>query len=206
MNTSDRKQHWEKVFETKDTKKVSWYQPVPSLSLELIEEVRPTKETQIIEIGCGDSYLGDFLLENGFSNITLLDISEKALEAIKLRLQDKSGSIRFLAKDITGYSSPNSYDIWHDRAVFHFLTKESDIKKYVQNASESIKTGGYLIIGTFSNEGPKMCSDLQVQQYSEKELVLRFQNDFDLVRGFTENHTTPSGSIQNFLFCIFRKK
>ena len=115
-------------------------------------------------------------------------------------------AITFLAKDITEFSSVNSFDIWHDRAVFHFLTHESDIKKYVQNASESIKPGGYMIIGTFSNEGPKMCSDLPVQQYSEKELVSRFQENFDLVRGFTENHTTPSGSIQNFLFCIFKRK
>lgn len=206
MNTDERKAHWENVFETKDTRKVSWYQSNPATSLKLIEKLNISKTSKIIEVGSGDSYLGDYLLQKGYSNITLLDISEKALSTIKSRLGEQAKKIKFLAKDITAYSSPKDYKLWHDRAVFHFLTDKADIEKYVQNVSKSVAPKGYLIIGTFSNNGPKMCSDLKVCQYSERELIETFEQNFTAIECFNENHTTPSGGSQNFAFCILQRK
>ena len=205
MESSDRKIHWETVFQTKDTTKVSWYQPVPETSLKIIEKLKLPNTARIIEVGSGDSYLGDFLLEKGYSEITLLDISEKALDTIQKRLSAKAGKITFLAADVTSLSTSEIYDLWHDRAVFHFLTEISDIQKYVKNVSEKLVSGGYLILGTFSTNGPDMCSGLHVRQYSEMELTKIFSKDFKKVECFTELHQTPSGASQNFLFCIFRK-
>ena len=205
MNFTERKKHWENVFETKDTTKVSWYQPVPETSLNLIEKLNLPKTVRIIEIGSGDSFLADFLLEKGFSEITLLDISEKALDTIKKRLGKKAGAITFLASDATDFSSALKFDIWHDRAVFHFLTDANDIQKYLKNVSDKLVPSGYLILGTFSNNGPDMCSGLKVQQYGENKLTEIFSDGFQKVECFTQNHVTPSGSSQNFLFCIFQK-
>ena len=206
MNFTERKKHWEDVFETKDTTKVSWYQPVPETSLNLIEKLNLPKTTRIIEIGSGDSFLADFLLNKGYSEITLLDISEKALETIKKRIGENADSITFLAADATDFSSSERFGLWHDRAVFHFLTEESEIQKYVKNVSEKIVKGGFLILGTFSKNGPEMCSGLKVQQYSENQLIKVFNNEFVKVDCFTEDHLTPSGGLQNFLFCVFQRK
>lgn len=205
MKISDRKRHWENVFQTKDTTKVSWYQPVPETSLKLIEQLNLPKSARIIEVGSGDSFLGDFLLEKGYSEITLLDISEKALDTIRKRLSAKAEKITFLAADVTGFLSSTSFDLWHDRAVFHFLTEIDDIQKYVTNVSEKLVSGGFLILGTFSTSGPDMCSGLCVQRYSEAELVGLFEKDFKKVKCFTELHQTPSGAEQNFLFCVFQR-
>ena len=205
METSERKKHWETVFETKNTSKVSWYQPFPETSLNLIEKLKLPKTARIIEVGSGDSFLGDFLIEKGYSEITLLDISEKALKTIKSRLAEKAINIDFLAEDVTDFSTKKQFDLWHDRAVFHFLTNENDVLKYVKNVTEKLFSGGYLILGTFSIEGPDMCSGLKVQQYSEKLLTDTFSPGFRKIECLTENHQTPSGSSQNFLFCVFQK-
>lgn len=205
MKISDRKTHWENVFETKDTTKVSWHQPFPETSIKLIDKLNLPKTAKIIEIGSGDSFLADFLLERGYSNITLLDISEKALAKIKVRLAENALNITFLTEDVTDFSTSTCFDIWHDRAVFHFLTKKRDIQKYVENVSDKLISGGYLILGTFSTNGPDMCSGLQVQQYAEVQLTEIFKNGFIKIDCFTEDHQTPSGACQNFLFCVFQK-
>jgi cyclopropane fatty-acyl-phospholipid synthase-like methyltransferase len=205
MEISERKIHWETVFETKDTTKVSWYQSYPETSIKLIDKLNLPKSAKIIEIGSGDSFLADFLLEKGFSKITLLDISEKAMEKIRLRLAEKAGQITFLANDVTDFSTAVKFDLWHDRAVFHFLTDEHEIQKYVKNVTDNLVSGGYLILGTFSLNGPEICSGLKVQQYSEDHLTKIFKNGFRMIECFTENHQTPSGANQNFLFCIFQK-
>ena len=205
MEISERKKHWETVFQTKDTTKVSWYQPVPETSLKLIEKLKLPKSAKIIEVGSGDSYLGDFLLEKGYSEITLLDISEKALDTIKGRLAANAEKITFLAGDVTNFSSSETYDIWHDRAVFHFLTGNSDIQGYLKNVSEKLVSGGFLILGTFSTNGPDMCSGLHVRQYSEMELTKLFGKYFNKIECFTEVHQTPLGAEQNFLFCVFQR-
>ncbi|KAF0238584.1 MAG: hypothetical protein FD181_956 [Prolixibacteraceae bacterium] len=205
MEISNRKIHWETVFKTKDTTKVSWYQPVPETSLKLIEKLKLPKTARIIEVGSGDSYLGDFLLEKGYSEITLLDISEKALDTIQKRLSAKAEKITFIVADVTGFSSSETYDLWHDRAVFHFLAEIRDIQKYVKNVSEKLVSGGYLILGTFSKNGPDMCSGLHVHKYSEAELTGVFEKNFKKIECFSEEHQTPSGTQQNFLFCVFQR-
>lgn len=205
MNTNERKAHWEKVFETKDTTKVGWYQPIPETSIRLIKKLNIDKTSKIIEVGCGDSFLSDFLIENGYWGITLLDISAKALEIIKYRLGEKAKVLSFLAADVTEFSTAEKYNLWHDRAVFHFLTNENDRNKYINNASEKLVSGGYLVLGTFSHDGPDMCSGLNVKQYSEEEITEIFSSNFRKIECFTENHQTPSGKSQNFLFSIFQR-
>ncbi len=205
MEISERKKHWENVFLTKETSKVSWYQSVPETSLQLIDSLNLPKNARIIEVGSGDSYLADFLLEKGYTKIALLDISEKALSTIKNRLKEKSEKIEFLCEDVTGFSVSEKYNLWHDRAVFHFLTKKEEIRNYITNASEGLVSGGYLILATFSTNGPDMCSGLNVKQYSEAQMTDLFSSYFKKIDCFTENHQTPSGSYQNFLFCIFQR-
>lgn len=206
MNTTERKGHWENVFETNDTSKVSWHQAVPSTSLRLIDQLQLPKTANIIEVGSGDSFMGDYLIEKEFSNLTLLDISEIALETIKKRLDKYAPKIEFVVADVCQFSATNKYDLWHDRAVFHFLTLKEDVEKYVANVSKSLKQGAFFIISTFSNNGPEMCSGLKVQQYSEEQLFGLFKSNFDKIECFTENHTTPSGGTQNFVFCVFQRK
>lgn len=205
METDERKAHWENVYQTKDTTKVNWYQPVPETSLRLIEKLNLTATAKIIEVGSGNSNLPEYLMENGYSEITLVDISEESLKTAKKRLGDKSKQVKFLAADVANFAPPEKYDLWHDRAVFHFLTNEKDVLNYVKTASENILQGGFLIISSFSNNGPDECSGLQVQQYSEKELIETFSKNFKKMECFTENHKTPSGGNQNFLFCIFQR-
>jgi len=205
METEERKKHWENVFQNKDTTKASWYQRVPETSLRLIKKLDLPKSARIIEVGSGDSYLVDCLLEEGYSNITLLDISNKALETVKKRLSGKTNKTIFLTEDVTRFSTSVLYNLWHDRAVFHFLIDEKDIQNYVKNVYNSLNSGGYLILGTFSSNGPQMCSGLKVCQYDENELTDIFLNGFKKIETYTENHQTPSGSSQNFLFCVFKR-
>ena len=206
MDSLRKKLHWENIFQTKDTTKVSWYQPLPKTSLDLIEELKLEKHSNIIEVGAGDSFMADHLLKKGFTKITLLDISQKALHAIKERLKEDSGNLKFIASDICDFSKPASYSLWHDRAVFHFLFDEKDKKNYLKNVSETIVPGGYLIISTFSDEGPKSCSGLEVQRYSEDELNRFFRPHFERIKSFKVDHITPSGSVQNFVYAVFKRK
>ncbi len=206
MNIKNRKMHWENVFQTKDTTQVSWHQAVPTTSLRLIEELQLPKTAKIIEAGSGDSFMADFLLERGYDHLTLVDISEKALEVLKNRLAERADKLEFVAADITQFTRANEYDLWHDRAVFHFLTEKADIEKYIKNVSTSLKKGAYLIISTFSDNGPDACSGLNVKQYSTTQLCHLFSPNFEKVECFNENHTTPSGGIQNFSFCVFKRK
>ena len=206
MNTDLRKSHWEKVFQNNDTTKVSWYQPVPKTSLNLIQQLPIKKTARIIDIGAGDSFLADHLLKLHYSDISLLDISEKALKTVKNRLGESSGKVSFFEKDVLQFETNQKFDVWHDRAVFHFFNQNEDIENYVQTVSKKINQNGYLIIGTFSENGPEKCSGLNVKRYTEKELSGTFQKYFNKIECFKENHTTPSGSVQNFLFCVFQKK
>lgn len=206
MNSTERKTHWETLFQTKDTSKVSWYQPIPETSLQLIRETGLSETAKIIDVGAGDSFLGDFLLESGFNDITLLDISEKALDTLKNRLPEKENNITFQVSDVLNFSASKKYNLWHDRAVFHFLNNEDDILKYLDIAFRSLTKKGFLIIGTFSDSGPNECSGLPVCQYSEEKLAGIFERKFKKLKCFSENHKTPSGGIQNFLFCVFQKE
>lgn len=203
MNSSDNKNHWENVYETKNPDQVSWTQKKPQTSLDFINSFGLGKEAKIIDIGGGDSNLVDFLLEEGYENITVLDISAKALEKAKQRLGNKADKVKWIATDITAFQPTEAYDIWHDRAAFHFLTTPEQVSKYIDIATKNIT--GYLILGTFSKNGPTKCSGLDIQQYDEKSLSENFKKDFEKIQCITEDHTTPFQTTQNFIFCSFKK-
>ncbi|WP_080776781.1 class I SAM-dependent methyltransferase [Chryseobacterium phocaeense] len=197
------KNHWETVYETKNPDEVSWTQEKPETSLELIRSCGLEKNARIIDIGGGDSHLVDFLLEEGYENITVLDISAKALEKAQKRLGEKAGKVTWIVSDITAFEPHQTYDIWHDRAAFHFLTAPDQVSKYIRTASENVTQ--FMILGTFSKNGPKKCSGLDIQQYDEASLAKTFESDFSIIKCFTLDHTTPFGTIQNFVFCHFKK-
>ncbi|CAN5158097.1 class I SAM-dependent methyltransferase [soil metagenome] len=198
-----QQKHWDKVYETKNHDQVSWTQEVPKTSLDFIHSFGLTKTAKIIDIGGGDSKLADYLLEEGFENITVLDISAKALNKAKKRLGDKANKIKWVVTDITEFEPNTIFDVWHDRATFHFLTTHDQVAKYMETARKSVK--GFLTIGTFSENGPEKCSGLSIKQYSEETLTTELKNGFDKLRCITENHKTPFNTTQNFLFCSFKR-
>lgn len=201
---SHTKQHWEAVYETKKPGQVSWTQEFPKTSLDFIHSFGLPKSAKIIDIGAGDSRLVDFLLDEGYQNITVLDISGKALNKAKKRLGGKAKKVNWIVSDITEFKPGEFYDIWHDRATFHFLTTGEQVSKYFDTAKKSVK--GYMTLGTFSTKGPRKCSGLDVKQYDEQTLTSVFENGFDKLKCITEDHTTPAGKQQNFLFCSFKRQ
>jgi SAM-dependent methyltransferase len=202
MSTSAKK-HWETVYETKNPGEVSWTQEIPKTSLDFIHSFNLAKTAKLIDIGGGDSKLVDFLLGEGFEDITVLDVSAKALEKAKQRLGDLAGKVKWIVSDITEFDPPTTFDLWHDRATFHFLTNKEQITRYMNTARKAVK--GYLTIGTFSDNGPKKCSGLDIKQYNEQTLTAELQNGFDKIRCITEDHITPFNTTQNFLFCSFKR-
>jgi trans-aconitate methyltransferase len=199
----DRKNHWETVYETKQPNEVSWTQEYPKTSIDFIHETHLDKTANIIDIGGGDSKLVDFLLEEGYKNITVLDISAIAFERAKKRLGKNAGKVNWIVSDITEFKPETKYDIWHDRATFHFLTTPGQIKKYVEITEKWV--ANFLILGTFSENGPKKCSGLDIKQYSETAIKNQFLNSFKKLKCKTEDHTTPFETKQNFTFCSFKK-
>ena len=206
MEGFDRKKHWENIYQTKELKSVSWYQAMPETSLAFVKELNLPLSAKIIDVGGGDSLLVDYLLELGYEDITVLDISEKALERAKLRLGPLSSKVKWIVSDITTFKATEKYAFWHDRAVFHFFTHEQEVEKYVLIVNESLESDGFAVVGTFSEDGPTSCSGLEVKQYSEKTLTDSFHPFFDKIVCKKVNHPTPFATIQNFVFCIFRKK
>jgi len=204
MNSDNKKKHWETVYETKNPNEVSWTQEVPKTSLDFISSLGLGKQAKIIDIGGGDSKLVDYLLDQGYENISVLDISTKALEKAKNRLGNKAEKVNWIVSDITDFEPNTQYDIWHDRAAFHFLTTTEQIEKYLTIARMSVT--GYITIGTFSENGPTKCSGLEIKQYSEETLIAEFNKSFEKIRCIKEDHTTPFGTKQNFLICGFKRK
>lgn len=198
----DRKRHWENVYETKQSNEVSWTQQVPQPSLDLIHSFEIPKTASIIDIGGGESMLVDFLLDEGFHDVTVLDISQKALEKAQQRLGNKASQVNWIVSDITDFQPLQKYDVWHDRATFHFLTTKEDIESYLRIARQSVKE--YMAIGTFSLSGPKKCSGLDIKQYSEEQLENVLANGFTKLHCIQEDHITPFNTKQNFLFCSFK--
>jgi trans-aconitate methyltransferase len=201
---NQRKEHWEKIFTEKKPNEVSWFQANPKTSIDLIHSVALNKKAKIIDVGAGDSILIDKLLEEGFTNLYALDISAHALERAKERLGKKADLVNWIVCDVTRFNSEIQFDFWHDRAAFHFLTTEKDIENYLDIAKAHVK--GYLSVGTFSPTGPEKCSNLQIRQYSEEGLKEKFKEGFENIRCFEEQHKTPSEKIQNFTFCLFKRK
>jgi 2-polyprenyl-3-methyl-5-hydroxy-6-metoxy-1,4-benzoquinol methylase len=206
MDSNIKKEHWENVFTTKQETEVSWFQPYPKTSIEFVKLFNLPFDANIIDIGGGDSHFVDALLEEGYQNIWVLDISENALSRAKKRLGEKANKVNWVVSDIIDFIPTVTYDFWHDRAAFHFLTTEENINKYVGIAEKGIKTNGILVLGTFSETGPTKCSGLEIKQYSETSMSSRFELSFDRVKCITEEHQTPFNTTQNFLFCSFKKK
>ena len=198
------KTHWEKVYQTKSPNEVSWTQETPTTSLKLIQSFQLNTSAQIIDVGGGDSKLVDHLLDYGFENITVLDISEKALEKAQKRLGNRAKQVNWIACDITNFKPEHSFDLWHDRAAFHFLTTKEQIKKYCSLATSSVNK--YLVIGSFSNDGPVKCSGLEIKQYDSAALSNAFSSGFKIIQSLKEDHVTPFKTSQNFIFSSFEKK
>jgi len=200
----NKKTHWEHIYDVKTPEEVSWTQEKPETSLNFIHSFETDKTAKIIDIGGGDSKLVDFLLEEGYENISVLDISANALERAKNRLGNKAEKVTWIVADITEFEPTEQYDIWHDRAVFHFLTEENDIKKYQDLVAKAVKEK--MVIGTFSTNGPLKCSGLEIKQNDETSLTSNFEANFEKIECFTIDHKTPFETIQNFIFCSFNKK
>jgi 2-polyprenyl-3-methyl-5-hydroxy-6-metoxy-1,4-benzoquinol methylase len=201
----DTKTHWEKVYKAKGPETVSWYRPHLETSLALIERTGAGFSSSIIDVGGGESTLVDDLTSRGYRNVTVLDVSETAIEVCKNRVQQAADHVHWVAADITLTElEPDAYDIWHDRAVFHFLTGMPQRIAYVQNVARSVKRGGHVIVGTFGPEGPRKCSGLDVMRYDADSLHDQFGAKFRLVESFKELHQTPLGGTQQFLYCYCR--
>lgn len=199
----DNKKHWENIYQKKEIDGVSWYQKIPSESLQLIKKYSISNSDKIVDIGCGKSFLADNLLELNYTNISLVDISSNALKEVNERLQNKS--LNFIEIDILNFNSNDKYDIWHDRAVFHFITDREGIKKYISLCNEYINKKGILIIGTFAEDGPLKCSGLEIKRYSVDQISDLFEESFELVESFKMLHKTPFDTEQSFSFCVLRK-
>ena len=202
---NNRKEHWENIFTTKSPGEVSWYESTPIVSLQFLLESNLSKSAAIIDVGCGDSFFVDNLLELGYENITVLDISEAALSKTKTRLGDKATKVKWIVADASAFTPTEQYDFWHDRAAFHFLTTENEIGNYVDTIKQSIKPDGFLVIGTFSEDGPEKCSGIKIKQYSETTMTERLKRYFSKIKCITVDHLTPFNTLQNFIFCSFKK-
>jgi cyclopropane fatty-acyl-phospholipid synthase-like methyltransferase len=200
----DIKNHWETIYQTKQPNEVSWTQEIPKTSLSFIHGYKLSKSSKIIDIGGGDSKLVDYLLDEGFEDITVLDISANALNKAKERLGTKADRVNWIVADVNSFKPDKKYDVWHDRATFHFLTTRDQVNHYLDIAEKAIQ--GYMLIATFSERGPKKCSGLEIKQYSEPELQKQLSHGFKKIRCITEDHITPFETTQNFLFCSFHRK
>jgi SAM-dependent methyltransferase len=205
MENFDRKKHWENIYQTKELKEVSWFQPTPETSLDFFKQLNVPATAKIIDIGGGDSLLVDHLLDLDYQNISVLDISAAAIDRAKQRLGERANKVKWIIADAANFKPLEKYDFWHDRAAFHFLTDEQEISNYLETAQLSINPEGILVIGTFSEQGPKECSGIEIKQYSETTMTNRLKKFFEKIKCITVDHKTPSGTIQNFVFCSFRK-
>lgn len=203
MNSDDRKMHWENIYNQKQSKDMSWYQEVPVTSLNFVKELNLPRTAKIFDNGGGDSHFVDYMLQMEYEDITVLDISETALQKTKERLGEKADKVKWIIADEARCNPGEQYDLWHDRAAFHFLTEENEIQNYIQTVGKCIKPEGYLVIGTFSEEGPKKCSGIEITQYSEKSIVEKFEKYFKAVKCINVDHVTPFNTTQNFIFCSF---
>jgi len=201
----DRKAHWERVYETKPATEVSWFQTHADVSRELIESAAPGRDSAIVDIGGGASVLVDDLLAAGYSRLTVLDISRAALDQARARVGSMADRVAWLDADVLAADLPRAaFDVWHDRAVFHFLTDADDRRRYVAQARHALKPGGAIVIGTFAEDGPLKCSGLDVARYSAEQLAAELGADFTLITSRRHEHTTPWGAPQAFTFCVCR--
>ncbi len=201
----ENKAHWETVYETKSAHQVSWTQKYPQIAIEYLTDLNLPKDASIIDVGGGEAAFAEAAMDLGYTNISVLDISDAALAKAKERLGTKSDSIRWIVSDILDFETSEKYHFWYDRAVFHFLTTEQDIEKYKKIVTNSLADSGDFLLGTFSENGPFKCSGLEISQYSEISMKEAFAENFVAQKCFTHAHQTPFDSIQNFQFCGFKK-
>jgi SAM-dependent methyltransferase len=206
MMEANPKDHWEAVYTTRDETGVSWFQDNPLQSLELIEQTRPGKDAAIIDIGGGASRLADGLLERGFRRVTVLDISAAALDLAALRLGRRASEVQWIVEDVTAWEPAQRFDIWHDRAAFHFLVEPADRAAYIARLKQALVPGGYAIIATFASDGPERCSGLPVHRYDAAELAKELGEEFVLLDSRPHDHATPSNARQRFQFSMFRRR
>lgn len=205
MNHDSSKKHWETIYTEKSPLEVSWYQSQPTHSLKIIQELSNT-HSSIIDVGGGASVLVDHLLKLGYTNLTVLDISRHALAHAQQRLGDQAGKVQWLEENITQFKALQRYDIWHDRAVFHFLTDPASRALYIEALKGSTKPGSYAMIATFAKDGPTKCSGLDIVQYDAESIQKEFADDFILLDTQAETHLTPGGKEQKFLYFVLRRK
>lgn len=205
MNDANLKEHWDKVYASKGEDQVSWFQETPAVSLELIARTGVAPDAAIIDVGGGASRLVDALLARGFTDLTVLDLSAAALAASRLRLGEQAGRVVWVAADACAWTPTRAYDLWHDRAAFHFLTNPADQAAYVARLRRALRPGGYVIIGTFAPDGPEKCSGLPVMRHDAESLGRVLGADFALVAHERREHQTPGGAIQRFQFSVFRR-
>lgn len=206
METSQRQAHWQNVYQTKGEREVGWFQESPEISLDMIHTAGIRPDASIIDIGGGSSRLVDSLLDAGFSSVSVLDLSENALEISKARLGTRRTKVNWLVADVTSWRPSQTYDVWHDRAAFHFLTDENDQASYAECVRNAIKLGGFVIIGTFALDGPEHCSGLPVVRHDANSIGKVLGGSFVLSDSRTHDHRTPNGAIQRFQFSRFQRK
>jgi SAM-dependent methyltransferase len=202
---TDNKQHWETVYSSKPSDAVSWYQPHADRSLQLIQATGLGPQTKVIDVGGGASTLVDDLLLHGYQDVSVMDLSASALAVARARQAPMEARVQWLVADVTTAELPaHAFDVWHDRAVFHFLTRAEDRRAYVAQVLRSVKPGGHVIVATFADDGPLQCSGLPVMRYAPEGLHAEFGEPFTLVAHQREAHTTPFGTVQQFVYCYCR--
>lgn len=200
---ANRQSHWEKIYQTKGDRETSWFQEEPQPSLNLVRAIAPPNG-RVLDVGGGSSALGGLLAAQGFS-VSVLDVSAAAIDRAKSRTGELADRVRWIVGDVTEVGELGTFDVWHDRAVFHFLTAVEDRRKYIDLATRSVAPGGHLIVGTFGVTGPEKCSGLPVERYDRSKLAATFGDGFKIVKSFEETHTTPWGKPQVFFFAVMRR-
>lgn len=205
MSTLERQAHWQNVYQTKDEREVSWFQENPAISLDLIRATGIGADASIIDIGGGAARLADALVADGFRSVTVLDLSEKALATSRERLGARAGGVSWIVADVTKWQPTRTFDVWHDRAAFHFLTDPDDRAAYAERVRKAVRPGGHVIIGTFALDGPERCSGLAVARHDAASLGAILGQSFKLVESRRHNHQTPGGAMQRFQFSRFQR-
>ncbi len=202
----DRRRHWNGVYQTREAADLSWYEPEPAISLRLIDAAGLGREARILDVGGGTSTLVDCLLQRGYRHLGLLDVSSTSIEICRARLGTRAVDVEWFVEDVTTFRSPHPWDLWHDRAVFHFLTNPHDQLAYRDALLSAVVRGGQVVIATFGPQGPVKCSGLDVCRYDVASLQRRLGGDFELLNEQLVDHTTPAGTTQQFLYCRFCRK
>ena len=205
IRAENNAEHWQRIYAQKAPEEVSWYEQEPAMSLRLIRRLSPNPATKIIDVGGGQSLLVDGLLNSGYSELTVIDIASAALAQAKQRLGAKASGVHWQVADIRDFRLHHTYDLWHDRATFHFLTDGQDVSHYVQQAAKHLVPGGTLLLATFAEDGPESCSGLKVSRYCAKRLAEAFAPAFTPVEDWKQDHLTPAGAHQSFTWCVFRR-